>query len=66
MKFWQDKIATITGAGRGIGQGIALHFAEEGALIAQSVSTGEMEHVRVQPPELLREVFLETPMAATS
>jgi CBS domain-containing protein/uncharacterized protein (DUF2267 family) len=41
-------------------------LAATGALIAQSVSTGQMEDVRAQLPESLREVFLEAPVAVAS
>lgn len=41
-------------------------LAATGALIAQTVSTGQMEDVRAQLPEPLREVFLEAPVAAAS
>jgi NAD(P)-dependent dehydrogenase (short-subunit alcohol dehydrogenase family) len=32
-KHFQDKVAIVTGAGQGIGEAIALHFAEQGAHI---------------------------------
>jgi len=41
-------------------------LAATGALIAQTVSTGQMEDVRAQLPESLREVFMEAPVAAAS
>ncbi len=33
MKRFEDKVAIVTGAGQGIGEAIALHFAEQGAHI---------------------------------
>ncbi len=41
-------------------------LAAAGALIAQTVSTGQMEDVRGQLPESLREVFLKAPVPAAS
>ncbi|MCZ7619931.1 MAG: CBS domain-containing protein [Myxococcota bacterium] len=41
-------------------------LAATGALIAQTVSAGQMEDVRSQLPESLRDVFLEAPVAAAS
>lgn len=46
--------------------GAAKLLAAVGALIAQTVSTGQMEDVRSQLPESLREVFSEAPMVAAS
>ncbi|HCA83526.1 MAG TPA: 3-oxoacyl-[acyl-carrier-protein] reductase [Flavobacteriales bacterium] len=41
MKILQGKVALITGASRGIGRGIALRFAQEGANIAFTYASSE-------------------------
>jgi 3-oxoacyl-[acyl-carrier protein] reductase len=41
MKLLQDKVAIITGATRGIGKGIALKFAQQGAHIAFTYMSSE-------------------------
>jgi 3-oxoacyl-[acyl-carrier protein] reductase len=43
MKLLQDKVAIITGATRGIGKGIALKFAEQGANIAFTYVSSEAQ-----------------------
>jgi 3-oxoacyl-[acyl-carrier protein] reductase len=43
MKLLQDKVAVITGATRGIGKGIALKFAEQGANIAFTYVSSEAQ-----------------------
>src|SRR5436309_243664 len=41
MKLLENKVALITGASRGIGEGIALKFAEHGASIAFTYLSSE-------------------------
>lgn len=43
-KRFQDKVAIVTGAGQGIGEAIALHFAEQGAHIVIAEINPETAH----------------------
>src|SRR6185437_8845956 len=47
MKLLEGKVAIVTGAARGIGEGIAIKFAEQGANIAFTyVSDSSMEKAK--------------------
>jgi 3-oxoacyl-[acyl-carrier protein] reductase len=54
MKSLEGKTAIITGAARGIGEGIALKFAEEGANIAFTyVSDNSAERAKALQDKLI-------------
>jgi 3-oxoacyl-[acyl-carrier protein] reductase len=54
MKLLENKVAVITGAARGIGEGIALKFAEHGANIAFTyVSESSAEKAKVLEEKLI-------------
>ncbi len=54
----QDKVAIITGAGRGLGRSVALLFAGEGAKVAMAArSVGEIHHVAEELRSLRKEAL---------
>jgi len=54
MKLLEGKVAIITGAARGIGEGIALKFAEQGATIAFTyISNGSAEKAKALEEKLI-------------
>ena len=54
MKLLENKVAVVTGAARGIGEGIALKFAEHGAHIAFTyVSDSSAEKAKVLEEKLI-------------
>jgi 3-oxoacyl-[acyl-carrier protein] reductase len=54
MKLLENKVVIVTGAARGIGEGVALKFAEHGAHVAFSyVSEGSAEKAKVLEEKLV-------------
>lgn len=54
MKLLENKVAIITGAARGIGEGIALKFAEQGAHVAFTyISDSSAERAKILEEKLL-------------
>jgi len=54
MKLLENKVAVVTGAARGIGEGIVLKFAEHGANIAFTyVSEGSAEKAKALEEKLI-------------
>ena len=60
MQYLQDKVALVTGAGQGVGQGIALALAARGAKIAVTGRT--LEEVGLLEEPTVPAVFVKTPV----
>jgi NAD(P)-dependent dehydrogenase (short-subunit alcohol dehydrogenase family) len=61
MSFMQDKVALVTGAGRGVGRGVALEFARAGALVVVNdlgVSLSGGERLDASPAQLVVDEIL--------
>lgn len=57
----QNRVAIVTGAGRGIGRAIALALAEEGCDVALAARTrSELEHVQAEVEQLGRRAVVAT------
>ena len=65
MKLLEGKVAIVTGAARGIGEGIALKFAEHGANVAFTyVSESSTEKAKALEEKLIATGVKQKPTGA--